>query len=124
MEAPRGRWSPYVRFPIYVTIGFAAAAGLAMLFQPHYLPLCNRINSAPGVDCSPVSTQSMVGMFVIGLGVITLVIVPVVSAFVNLLRHGHSWETPRGTETALTNLPILAGFIYLAAGFLVAAGGY
>ncbi len=124
MEAPKSPWLPWIRFPLWTTIGFGVAAGLAVWFQPHYLPLCNRINAEPGVDCTPVSMQSMVGIFVIALGVITLVIVPIVSALWNLIRHGHSWETPRGTETTLTNLPILAGFIYLATGTFVAIAGY
>lgn len=121
MEAPTSRW---IRFPALVAIGFAVAAGLAVWFQPHYLPLCNRINAQPGIQCSPVSMQSMVGIFVIALGVVTLVVVPIVAAVIHLIRHGHSWETPRGTETAITNLPILAGFIYLATGTVVAIAGY
>lgn len=121
MEAHKSRW---FRFPVFTAVGFAAAAGLAALFQPHYLTLCNTMNRESGAQCTPVSMQSMIGIFVIALGVFTLVVVPIVSAFFHLLRHGHSWETPRGTETALTNLPILAGVIYLAAGTLVAVGGY
>ena len=121
MGVLKNRW---VRFPIYMVVGFAAASGLATWFQPHYLSLCNRIRVERGVECVPISVQSMIGMFVIGLGVISLVLVPIMSALIHLARHGHSWETPRGTESTLTNLPILAGFIYLAAGFAVALGGY
>ncbi len=121
MEALRSRW---VRFPFYLALGFALAALAARVFHPHYLPLCDRINSRPGVDCTDVSVQSMVGLFVIALGIITLMVVPIVSALYNLIRHGHDWETPRGTESALTNLPILGGFIYLAAGAAVAITGY
>ena len=121
MEALR---NPWVRFLGATVAGFLVAAGLGAWFQPHYLPLCNRINAEPGVDCSPISTQSMVGIFVIALGVITLILVPIVTAVIHLIRHGHAWETPRGTETAITNLPILAGVIYLASGTFVAIGGY
>jgi hypothetical protein len=121
MQVPK---SPPVRFLALVTMGFGTAAAFGGWFQPHYLPLCNRINTVPGVACTPVSTQAMVGLFLIGLGVISLIIVPIVTAIVHLLRHGHDWETPRGTETAHTNLPILAGFIYLVVGTFVAVAGY
>jgi hypothetical protein len=121
MAVLRSRW---VRFPVYLVGGFLATALLARLFQPHYLSLCNRINARPGVDCSPVSEQAMIGFFTIGLGLVTLVIVPIVASLIHLLRHGPDWEMARGTETAQTNLPILAGFIYLAAGSVVALAAY
>lgn len=121
MEALRSRW---VRFPSYVAGGFLVAAVLARLFQPHYLPLCNRINARPGVECGPVSLQAMIGFFTIGLGFVTLVIVPIVASLIHLFRHGPDWEMARGTETAQTNLPILAGLIYLAAGSMMALAAY
>ncbi len=121
MKALRSRW---VRFPSYVLGGFAGATIGALLFQPHYLPLCDRINAQRGVQCSPVSAQAMIGFFVIGLGFITLVIVPIAASLIHLVRHGADWEMSRGTETAQTNLPILAGFIYLATGSLVALAAY
>ena len=121
MAVLRSRW---VRFPTYLVGGFVAAALLARIFQPHYLSLCNRINAQRGVECSPVSAQAMIGFFTIGLGLITLVIVPIAASLIHLLRHGPDWEMARGTETAQTNLPILAGFIYLAAGSVVALAAY
>jgi predicted PurR-regulated permease PerM len=129
MEAPRSRW---IRFPLYMLAGFAFAAIAALLFHPHYLPLCERINSRQGLgavpigggSCRPISVLSMVGFFTIGLGLVTMLLVPIVSSLIQLVRHGHNWETPRGTESAMTNLPILGGFIYLAAGVTVALAGY
>lgn len=121
MVVLRSRW---VRFPVYLVGGFLAAALLARLFQPHYLSLCNRINAQRGVDCSPVSVQAMIGFFVIGLGIVTLVIVPIIASLIHLIRHGPDWEMPRGTETAQTNLPILAGLIYLVAGSVMALAAY
>ncbi len=113
-----------LRFIAYMLAGFAVAAVLARLFQPHYLSLCNAINVQPGADCRPISVQAMIGLFVIALGLISMIVVPIVSSLWQLLQHGHKWETPRGTETAATNLPILAGFIYLASGAVVAIAGY
>jgi hypothetical protein len=105
-------------------LGFGLAALAARAFHPHYLPLCDRINSRPGVQCTEVTVQSMIGLFVIGLGIITLMVVPVMSSLYHLIRYGHDWETPRGAESAITNLPILGGLIYLAAGAAVAIAGY
>ena len=121
MEALRSRW---VRLPVYFVIGFGVAALLARLFHPHYLPLCNRINAQPGVDCRPIPLQAMVGLFVFGLGIFTMVVVPIISALYQLVKHGHDWEMARGTETAITNLPILAGLLYLATGAAIAISGY
>jgi hypothetical protein len=121
MEALRSRW---VRFPSYVLGGFGGAALLARVFHPHYLPLCDRINPPRGLECSAVSVQAMIGFFIIGLGLITLVIVPIIASIVHLLRNGPDWEMARGTETAQTNLPILAGIIYLTAGTIVALAAY
>lgn len=121
MEVFRSRW---FRFPAFLLLGFAVAALTAWLFHPHYLPLCDRVNVRRGATCDPISLQSMIGLFIIGLGVITMLIVPIVVSIYQVVRHGHEWETPRGTETALTNLPILGGLIYLAAGAAVAITGY
>ena len=121
MEVLRKRW---VRFPMYTIGGLAAAALMARVFHPHYLPLCNRINAEQGGECTPVSLQGMIGLFLIGLGLVTLVVVPIVASIVHLIRHGADWEMARGTETAQTNLPILAGFVYLVVGAIVAINGY
>ncbi len=121
MEAFRSRW---VRFPLYTVAGMSIAALVARMFHPHYLPLCNRINAERGVECSPVTIQGMIGFFLIGLGIMTLVIVPIVVSLVHLIRHGANWEMPRGTETTQTNLPILAGVIYLVVGTVVAVNAY
>jgi|GEM_PF-2379456 len=121
MAALRNRW---VRAPSYLVGGFAAAAALAAWFHPHYLPLCNRLDARPGVECAPVTTQTMVGFFVMGLGFVSLVVLPVVASVAHLIRHGADWEMPRGTETTQTNLPILAGVIYLVTGTIVAVTGY
>ncbi len=120
MEALRSR---RVRFPLYTLAGFAVAALLAWLFEPHYLSVCNRINANPGVECTPISTQSMIGLFLIGLGLVTMLIVPIVASITHMVRHGYDWETSR-VETATSNLPILAGLIYFATGAAIAIAGY
>lgn len=116
---------PLFRRPLLFAagLGFAAAAGL--IFQPHWLDLCNRINSRPyvgisgqvirGNECSPVSQMTMSGNFLIGFGLFMLVIGPIIFSLAHVLRHGYNWESSR-VETAVSNLPMLAGILYIAAG--------
>jgi hypothetical protein len=121
MGAPRSRW---VRVTLYGIGGLGTAAILARLFHPHYLPLCNRINAQPGLECSPIPLQSMIGFFFIGLGLASMVIVPIVASVVHLVRNGANWEIARGTETTQSTLPILVGLIYLVAGAAIALDAY
>lgn len=121
-----------VRRPLLFAIGFGFAAGAGLLFQPHWLDLCNRINSRPfvgmngqvtrGDQCSPVSAMTMSGNFLIGFGLFMLVIGPIIFSFAHVLRHGYNWESSR-VETAVSNLPMLAGLLYIAAGTGLAIAG-
>lgn len=123
---------PLLRRPLYFFIGLGAAAGAGLLFQPHWLDLCNRINSRPhaglngvvtrGQECSPVSSMTMSGNFLIGFGLFTLVIGPIIFSLAHVLRHGYNWESSR-VETAVSNLPMLAGIIYIAVGAGLAIAG-
>lgn len=120
------------RRPLLFAIGFGSAAGAGLLFQPHWLDLCNRINSRPfvgmngvvtrGEECSPVSALTMSGNFLIGFGLFMLVIGPIVFSLAHVLRHGYNWESSR-VETAVSNLPMLAGVLYIAAGAGLAIAG-
>jgi hypothetical protein len=118
---------PLIRRPLLFVsgLGFAAAAGV--IFQPHWLELCNRINARPFVDelgrtiyrgaeeCSPVSAMTMAGNFLIGFGLFMLVIGPIIFSLAHVLRHGYNWESSR-VETAVSNLPMLAGVLYMVVG--------
>ena len=116
---------PLIRRPLLFVVGLAAAAGAGLLFQPHWLDLCNRINARPyagingvitrGQECSPVSPMTMAGNFLIGFGLFTLIIGPIIFSLAHVLRHGYNWESSR-VETAVSNLPMLSGIIYIAIG--------
>ncbi len=105
-----------------------------MLFQPHWLDLCNRINSRPFVDqlgrtinrgaeeCSPVSMMTMSGNFLIGFGLFMMIIGPTVFSLAHVLRHGYNWESSR-VETAVSNLPMLSGLLYIVTGAGLALAG-
>ena len=121
-----------IRRPLLFAIGFCLAVGAGLLFQPHWLDLCNRINSRPfvgmngaitrGGECSPVSAMTMSGNFLIGFGLFMLVIGPIIFSLAHVLRHGYNWESSR-VETAVSNLPMLAGLLYIAAGAGLAIAG-
>ena len=116
---------PLVRRPLMflIGLGFAAAAGL--LFQPHWVDLCNKINARPfigingtvtrGEECSPVSPTTMSGNFLIGFGLFMLVIGPIIFSLVHVIRNGYNWESSR-VETTVSNLPMLAGVLYMVVG--------
>ena len=123
---------PLIRRPLLFIVGLAAAIGAGLLFQPHWLDLCNRINARPhaglngvitrGQECSPVSPMTMAGNFLIGFGLFTLIIGPIIFSLAHVLRHGYNWESSR-VETAVSNLPMLSGIIYIAVGAGLAIAG-
>ncbi len=123
---------PLLRRPIMFIAGLGAAAGAGLVFQPNWLDLCNRINSRPyvgmngqilrGDECSPVSPMTMSGNFLIGFGLFMLVIGPIIFSLAHVLRNGYNWESTR-VETAVSNLPMLAGALYIATGAGLAIAG-
>lgn len=123
---------PLVRRPLLFLSGFVFAAAAGLLFQPHWLSLCNRINARPfvgmsgqitrGDECSPVSQVTMAGNFLIGFGLIMLILGPIVFSLAHVLRKGYNWESSR-VETAVSNLPMLSGLLYMVAGLGLAYVG-
>jgi hypothetical protein len=86
--------------------------------QENYIELCQRFSLIPG-RCVAVSLRTA---YATGLGIAGLVMLiagPVVNSLYHLVRYGQQWEATR-VETAISNYPLLAGFIYLlGAGLLV-----
>ncbi len=116
---------PVIRRPVFFVSGILLAVTAGLLFQPHWVDLCTRINQRAfvneigqevirGGECAYVSPTAMAGNFLLGFGIFTMIIVPIIFSLAQL-RHGYDWETSR-VETAVSNLPILSGFIYIAAG--------
>jgi len=103
---------------------------MGLLFQPHWQDLCTAVKQNAlvpdpnqriiiGPECEYVGPMAMAGNFLIGFGVFTMIIMPIVFSLIQVRRDGYNWETSR-VETAVTNLPILSGFLYIVAGFGVA----
>ena len=63
----------------------------------------------------------MMGYLVIALGMLTIVFGPIAGSFIDLAINGANWETPRGRENVITNVPILIGAIYLGSGIAIVA---
>ena len=53
------------------------------------------------------------------LGVVTLIVGPIINSLYRLFRYGQPWETTRH-ETAVSNIPILAGIAYLLVALIIA----
>lgn len=112
----RSRW---IRTPVLFAAGVALAYVVARIWAPHWPGFCSGIT----VDepCSRVEVQTMMGYLLIALGFIVMILGPIVGSLIELARHGHDWETPRGPETVAANLPIAVGIVFVALGLLLAA---
>jgi len=63
----------------------------------------------------------MPGYVIIALGILTVITGPIAGSMIDVALNGSKWETPRGSETVITNMPILIGAIYLVVGVLIVA---
>jgi hypothetical protein len=50
-----------------------------------------------------------------------MILGPIAGSLLDLAINGHKWETSRGTESVITNVPVLLGAIYLILGVVIAA---
>ena len=122
MEAWTPRMKRVVKFVGWFIFGGLAAVLVAAWFHPNYVDICDRLTDQ-SEPCRPVPLQSMRGLFLIGLGVLSMPVVPIVTTITQVLREGYDWETSR-VETATANLPILAGLLYFAIGSIVSLASY
>ncbi len=117
---------PLIRRPVLFVAGLVSAAAAGLLFEPHWVDLCTRINAREfvawnsqavtrGGECAPVSPMTMSGTFLIVFGLFMLIIGPIIFSLAHVLRHGYDWESSR-VETAVSNLPMLSGILYIGAG--------
>jgi hypothetical protein len=63
----------------------------------------------------------MYGYVLIILGLATGLFGPIAGSLIHLLINGAQWETPRGKESVITNIPLLIAVIYIAVGLLALA---
>lgn len=108
-----------IRTVLLTIIGYVTAWALSVVFAPMWPEFCD--GTVVGAACEPVSVRTMMGYLVVVLGVLTMIFGPIVGSFIDLALNGASWETPRGTESVITNVPLLVGAIYLVTGVLITA---
>jgi hypothetical protein len=106
------RW---IRVPIFVATTFLVGALFALWFQDRWLSFCEAFKEPGDLPCQPISNMRMVAYVTIGVGVLTMIFGPVINTLYRLARYGQPWETTRH-ETATSNIPILAGLLYLGIG--------
>jgi len=111
--------SRLARTIILFVLGVVASFTVAVVLAPVWPGFCD--DATVGKPCSDVAVQTMAGYVMVGLGFVTMILGPIAGSFLDLMINGVKWETPRGTETVITNMPVLIGASYLVLGVLVAA---
>lgn len=109
-----------IRLPLLFATGLVLALAAGTWITPRYLSLCRVLNRFAS-SCAEVPAEHIRGYSVAVFGVGMLILGPVVNTLYRLVRYGQAWETPRGPETAASNVPIAVGFIYIALGLIIAA---
>ncbi len=108
-----------VRTILLFLIGVAASFAAAAVVAPLWPGFCD--GAIVGAPCEAVGVQTAAGYLLIVLGILTIVFGPIIGSLLDLLINGSRWETPRGTENVITNMPLLVGAIYVLLGIAVAA---
>jgi hypothetical protein len=116
MNPLRPRW---LRTIILFLAGIGLAFGTAQLLAPVWPGFCS--GATVGSPCDAVAFQSMAGYLLVGLGFLTMILGPIAGSFLDVWINGHQWETSRGTESVITNVPVVVGAIYLVVGVVIAA---
>ena len=100
-------------------MGVAGSFRIAAIVSPHWPGLCDE--TIIGAPCRAVAVRAMAGYGMMALGSLTIILGPIAGAFLDVAINGARWETPRGTENIITNMPILVGAIYLMLGIVIVA---
>ncbi|MDJ0791739.1 MAG: hypothetical protein QNJ71_07565 [Acidimicrobiia bacterium] len=107
-----------IRTVLLTLLGFALVFAVAAVAAPLW-PACE--DQQTRLPCEDLSVQTMAGYLTIALGLLTIIFGPIAGSLIDLYLHGAKWETPRGTENIITNMPVLIGAVYLVSGLLIVA---
>ncbi len=108
-------WRTIILFLIGVGLAFL----IAWLLAPRWPGFCS--DATVGKPCDAVAIRTMAGYLMVGLGFLTMILGPIAGSVLDVLINGHKWETERGTESVITNMPVIIGAIYLVLGVVIAA---
>ena len=109
----------WLRLPLLFVTGLGAAIAVGTWVTPRYIEFCRILNRFAST-CQDVPARHIVGYTVAALGIAMLILGPIVNTLYRLWRYGQAWETPRGPETAASNIPIATGVVYIALGMAIA----
>lgn len=101
---------------ILFVAGLGAAWLASLVIVPWWPSFCD--DAIAGQECTQAKYATGFGYTTIVLGMLTMLLGPIAGSFIDLARNGATWETPRGTETVITNMPLLLGAIYMAIGLI------
>lgn len=109
------RWT---RVPIIFLIVLAGTMLLALQLRSNWVE-CRTIEEWFAQSC-PILPRRLLFIRVIAiLGVASMILGPLVNSLYQLFRYGQPWETTRH-ETAVSNIPIIAGLAYLLIALVIA----
>jgi len=112
MQNPMHQRGP--RTVILFFAGLGAAYLVSLILVPWWPSFCDDAVSSSA--CTPSKYATGFGYTTIVLGIVTILLGPIAGSFIDLARNGAQWETPRGTETIITNMPLLVGALYIGIG--------
>jgi hypothetical protein len=126
MERQRTAWwylrhplaTRWTRVPIIFVTVFLATALLAEVFRSNWVE-CRTVDEWFAQACPTVPRRLLLVRVTAILGVVTLIVGPMINSLYRLFRYGQPWETTRH-ETAVSNIPILAGIAYLLVALIIA----
>jgi hypothetical protein len=101
---------------ILTLAGLGAALLIALFVMPIWPGFCD--NAVSGSECDAESLQTMYGYVLVILGLVTGVFGPIAGSLIHLVLNGAAWETPRGKESVVTNVPLLVAVAYIGLGLL------
>ena len=104
---------------ILTVAGLGVAYVIALFVMPIWPDFCD--DTVVGSECDTERLQSMYGYVLIILGLATGLFGPIAGSLIHLLINGAQWETPRGKESVIANIPLLIAVIYIAVGLLALA---
>jgi hypothetical protein len=101
---------------ILALVGLGVAYVTARIVAPIWPGFCD--NAIAGSECDADKLQSMYGYVLIVFGLAIGVFGPIVGSLIHLVLNGAEWETPRGKESVITNVPLLVGLVYMGLGII------
>ena len=109
------RWT---RVPIIFLAVFGVVVFLALSFRSNWVE-CRTVEEWYDQTCPTIPVRLLLIRVTALLSVFTMIFGPLINSLYRLFRYGQVWETTRH-ETAVSNIPIVAGFGYMLIALILA----